>query len=479
MADYVNVGEEYAATVTGFPAFGEYANLTNLKRTKSGPFSGMYSGPHGQNQPLGSQYAATPMNGPVLPGQVPGAQPGQSYASNHCLDPNLPSQNVAQLLWQNTGKPLGIKVEDNTRGNPTPPPQVKTAYDTNGYYRTDKYDNDGNWRGWEYDGENEPDHDSNDWYIPLPANVTGVQYLKYGNTDTDIGVAISVSGGSNGGIPAQLKYGEYKKVKGWNNSGFTYYNGYETGWYVPVPASMQTAGGIDPNCTGTVSQPDQPSGKLISCVTERTDPQNRYTDEPPTTGGFIGPYNQTAPSKSTNKLNYSEDGKCYTAGRELPAIIPLTNDRTKLEDFFQNATVGGATPGHLGHAWAWYMLSPKWQSIWPQASHPAAYDDPGVMKAAIIMTDGQYNTQYSSPASQAQAKSLCDGMRDSGIKVFTIGFGFDSNGVDNAAANMLKQCAGHDQNAYFFPYDGDSLRQAFQEIGAQLVGGTKRLVVMK
>ena len=36
----------------------------------------------------------------------------------------------------------------------------------------------------------------------------------------------------------------------------------------------------------------------------------------------------------------------------------------------------------------------------------------------IIMTDGEYNTQYTNETSKAQALALCSGMRAAGIKVF-------------------------------------------------------------
>lgn len=176
---------------------------------------------------------------------------------------------------------------------------------------------------------------------------------------------------------------------------------------------------------------------------------------------------------------HSEDGKCYTAGRELPAIIPLTNNRDTLDDFFASKSIGGTTPGHLGTAWAWYMLSPKWSSIWPAVSTPAEYGDETVMKAAIIMTDGEYNKQYSDATSRNQALALCQGMRDAGITVYTIGFGFSSSSADTTAANMLKQCVNNDSNSYFFPYDATELREAFADIGRRLTGQASKLVVMK
>jgi Flp pilus assembly protein TadG len=235
---------------------------------------------------------------------------------------------------------------------------------------------------------------------------------------------------------------------------------------------------IKPARASTCTEAADQSGSLISCVTERTG-THAYDDESPTSGGYVGSYNKAA-SGSTNKLNYSQDGKCNTAGRELPAIIPLTSTKSKLTTFFNGPSgtgpqIGGSTPGHLGHAWAWYMLSPNWNGIWPSASRPAAYSDAGTKKYAIIMTDGEYNTQYSSATSKAQALALCTSMKAAGITVYTVGFGFDktiavgANNTDGQAKQLLKDCASN-ANTYFVPYDGAELRTAFQNIGHSIMG---------
>lgn len=244
---------------------------------------------------------------------------------------------------------------------------------------------------------------------------------------------------------------------------------YGRSWYTPKTVTTSTtseAAGCETANANT--------GSLVSCVTERTG-ADKYTDAAPASGKYIGAYNQSA-SGVTNKLNYSSDGKCYTAGREMPAVIPLTNNRTTLDTFFTNATVGGGTPGHLGTAWAWYLLSPNWSNVWPSASTPASYSDAGTKKFAIIMTDGEYNMQYSTNASRTQAAELCTAMKAQNIKVFTIGFGFDpavvagSNTAIGKAKETLQNCAS-DSSSYFFPYDGAALRQTFSNIGTSITSG--------
>ena len=100
---------------------------------------------------------------------------------------------------------------------------------------------------------------------------------------------------------------------------------------------------------------------------------------------------------------------------------------------------GGATAGHLGTAWAWYLLSPNWASLFDKDNQPAAYDDlkrtigkaktPLLRKIAVLMTDGEYNTQYSSTDSNTQARAICDEMKKTGIEVFTVGFEIGTTGL--------------------------------------------------
>ena len=64
--------------------------------------------------------------------------------------------------------------------------------------------------------------------------------------------------------------------------------------------------------------------------------------------------------------NYSADGACNrtNSGDPLPAVIPLTSDKSALLATINGYTPAGSTAGHLGTAWAWYMLAPSWNSIW-------------------------------------------------------------------------------------------------------------------
>lgn len=202
--------------------------------------------------------------------------------------------------------------------------------------------------------------------------------------------------------------------------------------------------------------------ELTDCVTERNG-NHRFTDDAPGPGRYINPM-------------YSSNGNC----KPSQTLIPMTTNRAQLQTVIDGLEASGGTAGHLGTAWGWYMLSPKWQSVWPEGAQPEEFNDDELIKATIIMTDGDYNTEYchgvndttincNSPngTSKAQAEELCSRMKETGVVVYTIGFGISQG---SSQETLLKGCA-TDDTKWFFPYNGDQLRSAFQTIGKQLSGG--------
>lgn len=199
--------------------------------------------------------------------------------------------------------------------------------------------------------------------------------------------------------------------------------------------------------------------KLSPCVSERTG-SDAYTGAKPEAGKFLGAV-------------YSKSGSC-TPGAE---IVPLTSDKAKLKATVAGLTASGGTAGHLGSSWAWYLLSPTWAGVLTGEAQPAAYDNAGVKKIAILMTDGEYNTQYDAngimtstngtapvnSASNTQARTVCSNMKAEGVEVYTVGFDLE-NGT---AIETLKHCATNPGTAYLVQ-DGDQLRNAFRDIAIKL-----------
>lgn len=195
--------------------------------------------------------------------------------------------------------------------------------------------------------------------------------------------------------------------------------------------------------------------RITDCVTERA----------------VDTYTDAAPSTTLLGANYTSNGNCDIN----QAITPLTSDKDLLYAQSAAMTDHGATAGHLGTAWAWYLLAPNFGYLWDASSEPAPYNTENLLKVAIIMTDGEYNTQYcngvttgtincSAPDSSFdQAEELCDGMKAKGIVVYTVGF--DVSG--GSAQDVLEYCAS-DADKAFFPEDGTDLIEDFAEIGQNI-----------
>jgi Flp pilus assembly protein TadG len=123
------------------------------------------------------------------------------------------------------------------------------------------------------------------------------------------------------------------------------------------------------------------------------------------------------------------------------AILPLSDDKDMLVNYVNQFREGGSTAGHLGVQWAWNLVSDKWAGTWGGDSAPDPYSrvtDGKLLKAVVLMTDGQFNTQYHGAQSSQQAVALCQAMKDKGVVVFSVGFGL---GGDATALATLKACA--------------------------------------
>ena len=178
------------------------------------------------------------------------------------------------------------------------------------------------------------------------------------------------------------------------------------------------------------------------CVSERSG-MAAWTDDAPGNNRWLGTQATQCPTSS---------------------IMPLTSDASALKTQIDSFVANGYTAGHIGVAWAWYLISPEWASVWPSASKPHEYDEPNSIKAVILMTDGEFNTEYakSQGKSDKQARTLCDKMRDEDVLVYAIAF--DAPG---SARKTLRECAG-DKARFFEADNGDELNSAYRNIASQL-----------
>ncbi len=213
------------------------------------------------------------------------------------------------------------------------------------------------------------------------------------------------------------------------------------------------------------------------CVTERTGTA-AYTDAAPTTVGT-----------RVGRSYPSGNGACNPAN----TIIPLTSNKAALKAAIDDYEADGYTAGHLGTAWAWYTLSPNWSTVWPSESVPESYDklsnlnangEPQLRKIAILMTDGEYNTQYcngvadrnsdmntrincisSNGSSTEQARQMCTEMKRKKIEVYSIGFALGGN---QSAISTLRDYCASDTTMFYLAESGQQLRDAFRDIALKI-----------
>jgi hypothetical protein len=215
---------------------------------------------------------------------------------------------------------------------------------------------------------------------------------------------------------------------------------------------------------------------------EQTFQPNKCTSERTSTHQ----YDDAAPTTKLLAYNYTSGGaNC------VPQVIqPLTSDKDTLHALAKSLTAVGSTSGHLGLAWGWYMVSPNFAYLWPAASQPAAYKKANLVKAVILMTDGEFNSPYcngviaadagsgsggssshngcnaTNGSSQSQAQSLCDAIKatNNGITLYTVGFDL---GTNSTALSFLQGCA-TDLTKFFRADTGADLTTAFEQIGQNL-----------
>ncbi len=218
------------------------------------------------------------------------------------------------------------------------------------------------------------------------------------------------------------------------------------------------------------------------CVAERTG-TNKYTDAAPSAGNY-----SMAVWNAYNYGNRSSGGSCDVPTGAV--VTPLTSNKTTLHNLINSLQPSGGTAGHLGTAWAWYMLSPNWNGLWPTANQAAAYDTAynvntkvgdvtavKLKKIAVLMTDGDYNFEYTAggtptdfggsaanAASSTQATQLCTNMKAKGIEVYTVAFG---TGLSSTAQTLLTNCA-TDTSHFYNATTGDALRAAFRDIALKI-----------
>jgi Flp pilus assembly protein TadG len=278
-----------------------------------------------------------------------------------------------------------------------------------------------------------------------------------------------------------------------------------SGWYNDC---TQSSGGGGSEGGGNWScQQYQPvyktNWKVLPCVTDRmygADIYN-YTDAAPQAGNWLNAHGGdrrqlswdiTDAAMTTKKglaatdpadhWNFDSSGGC-TDVAENNEIMPLSSDKSDLKNKIDQLQAYGSTSGALGTAFAWYMLSPNWSSVWGGTSAPGPYSDLAVMqpngkpklrKVAVLMSDGVYNTfrgwkDQDQQTVSDHAKQLCTNMKAAGVEIYAVAFDLDSlpAGERAVAEDTLRTC-GSDLAHFYSTLTVAELKNAFKEIAMSL-----------
>lgn len=208
-----------------------------------------------------------------------------------------------------------------------------------------------------------------------------------------------------------------------------------------------------------------------TCVWER-DGVNKFNDAAPAAGSYLAHQQAWFVEDSRRsgggywQVGHPNRSGSWCRGNECRASqpVPLTNDRDVLTQHVDRLTAGGGTAGHLGVAWSWYLVSEYWDGVFTGASAPMSYSEPDSSKVVILMTDGAFNAEIfpEQGRSDAQARALCDQMKLTGIKVYSVALQAPSSG-----RRVLSYCASG-PDFYFEPNSAAELSDAYRKIATSI-----------
>lgn len=210
------------------------------------------------------------------------------------------------------------------------------------------------------------------------------------------------------------------------------------------------------------------------CVVERTG-ANASTD-----AAAVGV--DALPNVPSNEYYYDYDTRRSPDGHySCPSahVAPLRgkSQQGEIASDIDALTADGYTAGQIGAAWGWYLISPEWKNVLTGVSQPAEYSNDRVQKAMIIMTDGIFNTEYSSGAtpkdsimiekSYQEFQDICSAAKTKKIQIYTIYF--EVTNRQQRAIDELTQCAS-DPSSFYDASSGADLNEAFKSIASRLIG---------
>jgi len=214
--------------------------------------------------------------------------------------------------------------------------------------------------------------------------------------------------------------------------------------------------------------------------------------------GPYTPYSCTRRNYTTTEYDYSYSSSIGSnQGPNLYCPQPIQSmvaEKSTILNTINNMQPVGETEIDLGLAWAYRMLSPKWQGLWggemDANSLPKAYHTAASNKVVVLMTDGDNNLVGGNYSAYGYTSSnqlgvtecsgsdctsginelnnrtieVCNSMKANGIVIYTIALGTE---VSTNGQNLLQACA-TGPSYYFLSPTTDTLETIFQKIGDSL-----------
>ncbi|RIJ16103.1 Tad domain-containing protein [Henriciella mobilis] len=164
-------------------------------------------------------------------------------------------------------------------------------------------------------------------------------------------------------------------------------------------------------------------------------------------------------NKNRERWYDNGDGDCLNI-----EPFPLSHNATQIEKYIDNLYASGGTAGHQGVAWGWYLISEEWGDIFTGNGEPLSQSEPDVTKAMIVMTDGEFNSQFfgGQGNSTKQAKNLCDAIKEDDVIIYTVAFQAPQAGKD-----VLSYCASGPE-FYFNAENGQELMESYNAIATSI-----------
>lgn len=223
-------------------------------------------------------------------------------------------------------------------------------------------------------------------------------------------------------------------------------------------------------------------GNWTACTADRKWPFNTQdstpTSDDETKWGYPCPEQNNGKGKGAGKGKGKGKGKgnqppactvydhCTAYSARNVIIRPLTNDFPAVINQLKAMTPGGYTHISLALEFGWHVISPN-----PPYSEGVSYGTEDVLKAIVLLTDGQQTSPGWGPGeshnvtkAEKNLEDLCTNVKAKDVMLITVAFDLK----DKATLNRLRDCA-TSSNHFFDASTNSDLAQAFQAITGHLV----------